>query len=123
MILAVAGDPLYSLAELVKGNEERNRQLGESFREARRETVVIVLAWLAFLIWTGFVCGFGSQLKQGEEVVIAFGMPRWVFLGVVFPWLAACGFTFWFSIFYMKDTDLDPDREREANGEEDGEGQ
>ena len=121
MILAVAGDPLYSLAELVKSNEERNRQLGESFRQARRETAVIVLAWLAFLIWTGFVCGFGSHLKPGEEIVTAFGMPRWVFQGVVLPWIAACGFTFWFSMFYMKDTDLDPDREREANGEENGE--
>ena len=121
MILAVAGDPRYSLAELVKSNEERNRQLGESFRQARRETVVIVLGWLAFLIWTGFVCGFGSQLKPGEEIVTAFGMPRWVFQGVVLPWIAACGFTFWFSMFYMKDTDLDPDCEREANEEENGE--
>ena len=39
-----------------------------------------------------------------------YGMPRWAFFGVVLPWIAACGFTFWFSIFGMKDTPLDPDR-------------
>ena len=102
--------------------EDRNRKLGESFRQSRRETLVIIGAWLVFLIWTGLVCGFGSRLDPNQPVATVLGMPRWVLLGVVLPWIAACGFTFWFSMFYMKDTDLDPDRECEANGEEDGQG-
>lgn len=120
MILAVARDPLYFLTELVDENEERNRKLGESFRQARRETMVIVLAWLVFLIWTAMVCGSAPDLARGEIVATVLGMPRWVFFGVMLPWLAACGFTFWFSMFYMKDTDLDPDRDSPESETEPG---
>ena len=89
--------------------EDRNRRLGESFRQASRETVVIVIAWLVFLSWTGLVCGLGSRLEPDKVVETVYGIPRWAFFGVILPWITACGFTFWFSMFYMKDTDLDPD--------------
>ncbi|MFP6878814.1 MAG: YhdT family protein [Roseibacillus sp.] len=112
MILAAHVHPLYSLQQSVSEEEDRNRKLGESFRQSRRETLVIIGAWLVFLIWTGLVCGFGSRLDPNQPVTTVLGMPRWVFLGVVLPWIAACGFTFWFSMIFMKDTDLDPDRER-----------
>jgi len=95
----------------VNRNEDRNRKLGDSFRQSRREMFVIVGAWLVFLIWTGLVCAFGSGLDPDEPVKTLLGMPRWVFLGVVLPWIAACCFTLWFSMFYMKDTDLDPDQD------------
>ena len=94
--------------------EQRNRALGESFRQAGRESVVILIGWLFFLIWTGTVCVFGSGEGSGENVPTTLGLPRWVFFGVALPWVAACGFTFWFTMFYMKDTDLDPDRAREG---------
>ena len=95
----------------VNQRDRRNEELGRSFRQARRESLVICGAWLVFLIWTGLVCGLGSRLDSGEPVKTVVGMPRWVFFGVVIPWILACGFTFWFSMFFMKDTDLDPDRE------------
>lgn len=101
-----------------KHREQRNRELGESFRQARRETIVICVAWLVFLGWTGLVCGIGGRIESGEPIETVAGMPRWVFFGVVLPWLAACLFTFWFSMFFMKDTDLDPDRERDEHGEQ-----
>lgn len=94
--------------------EERNRKLGESFRQSRREMVVIVGAWLVFLIWTGLVCGVGARHAPGEPVETVLGMPRWAFFGVVLPWGAACVFTLWFSMVFMKDTDLDPDRDEET---------
>ena len=96
--------------------EDRNRRLGESFRQASRETVVIVIAWLVFMAWTAVACSLGWSGEKGEEVVTVMGMPRWVFLGVALPWIAACGFTLWFTMFFMKDTDLDPDRSEEEEG-------
>ncbi len=73
--------------------------------------VVIVGAWLVFLIWTGLVCGIGARLDPENRVATVFGMPRWAFFGVVLPWGVACVFTLWFSMIFMKDTDLDPDRD------------
>ena len=72
---------------------------------------MILGAWVVFLVWTGVVCGFGARLDPDQPVQTFFGMPRWVFFGVVLPWLAACGFTCWFATGCMKDTELDPDRE------------
>lgn len=95
--------------------DERNKQLGESFRQSRRETVVICMAWAVFLAWTGIGCGLGSHQEGDEPVRTILGMPRWVFFGVVLPWLAACAFTVWFSMVYMQDTDLDPDRSGREN--------
>lgn len=70
------------------------------------------MAWLVFMVWTGIACSLGWKHESGEEIATILGMPRWVFFGVILPWLAACGFTGWFSMCYMKDTDLDPDRDR-----------
>jgi hypothetical protein len=96
----------------VSPTEERNRQLGESFRQSRREMFVILVAWLVFAAWTGLVCGIGSRLDLEEPMRMTMGMPSWVFFGVVVPWLAACLFTFWLAGRFMKDTELDPDRDR-----------
>ena len=100
----------------VNQREQRNRKLGESFRQASRESVVIVLGWLVFLIWTATVCASGGGETDGERIATLMGLPRWVVFGVALPWLAACGFTFLFTMFYMKDTDLDPDGGVESGG-------
>lgn len=97
----------------MRSEEDRNKRLGESFRQSSRETVVIVIGWLVFLIWTATVCSLGWDGENEKEVVTVMGLPRWVFFGVVLPWIAACGFTFWFTMFFMEDTDLDPDRSEE----------
>ena len=73
-------------------DETRNRRLGASFRQTSRETVVILVAWLAFLSWTGLVCGLAGRLEAGKTVETLYGMPRWAFFGVVLPWIAACGY-------------------------------
>jgi hypothetical protein len=91
--------------------EQRNKELGESFRQSSRETLVIIGAWVVFMVWTAIACARGARPGPDGEYATAFGMPRWVFFGVVLPWVAAVIFTLWFSMFHMKDTDLNPDRE------------
>jgi hypothetical protein len=101
----------------MNANETRDKELGASFRQSRCETLVILAGWIVLLLWTGLACGIGSRLDPEEPVATLLGMPRWVFLGVILPWLAACGFTFWFALCFMADTDLDPDRERSEEAE------
>ena len=96
--------------------EERNKRLGESYRQSTRETLVIIGAWAFFMAWTAIACSLGW--KEGEEVETLFGLPRWVFFGVILPWIAACGFTWWFTMCFMKDTDLNPDSEGEGEPED-----
>ncbi|MFT5465016.1 MAG: hypothetical protein ACI8UO_000102 [Verrucomicrobiales bacterium] len=88
-------------------------ELGESFRQTRREMFVMLGGWLVFFLWTG-ICGWlFSQFKAGEEVPLLFGMPKWAFIGVVLPWIAANVFIFWFAGRFMKDTNLGPGSEEQ----------
>lgn len=82
--------------------------LADSFRQSRREMAVMLGTWLAFFLWTGIACTLLAYWEPGEPVARLFGMPRWAFVGVALPWLAANGFIAWFALRFMKDTDLDP---------------
>jgi hypothetical protein len=86
-------------------------------RNARREGLLIMLVWLATLVWSvgaGYYLGY--NLKP-EEIRLILGMPAWVFWSVVLPWIVCLVFSVWFCFFYMADDDLgqDPD-EGEGHG-------
>ena len=82
-----------------------------------RETAVLIVVFLLFLAWsigTCFVMGYGQVPGTQPETV--WGMPSWVFWGVLVPWMAANLFTFWFSMCYMAD---DPLGEAGSSAEDD----
>ena len=76
------------------------------FLNARREAVIILIAWAVCLIWTvGYSALAGYEAAPGQ-VSIILGMPGWVFWGVLVPWMAATVFSVWFSLVYIADDDL-----------------
>jgi len=80
--------------------------LGDSFRQSRRELFFILGTWVVFATWisvSGALTAF--ELPSGE-VKTLLGMPRWVFISVALPWVAANGVIFYFALSFMKDTDL-----------------
>lgn len=77
------------------------------FLHARRETIVLLIAFFVFLVWTigvSYSMGYGQTEAETRRTVL--GIPAWAFWGVVVPWLAADIFTFWFCLFYMEDDPL-----------------
>jgi hypothetical protein len=65
------------------------------------------------LIWAVPVCyftGYDSNIDPAKLETL-WGIPKWVFWGLVVPWLAADVFTVWLCFFYMKDDDLGEDHE------------
>ncbi len=94
-------------------------QLGQSFRQARRELRLQLCAWTAFAIWVVAVSGWMAPAAESAEVPTALGMPSWVVWGVALPWLTAFCFTVWFATFFMKDTELVDDFSDEFIGEAD----
>lgn len=91
-------------------NEQESKELGESFRQSLREFRVMVGIWGGFAVWT-VVCNSIFAGKGGEEaeVAILFGMPMWVVIGVVLPWVCAVSATIWFALCFMEDTPLEPE--------------
>jgi len=78
------------------------------FVRSRREALVILCFWLAGLLWVVTFCyltGYPERFDP-ETFRTVWGIPAWLFWGLVVPWLVADGFTVWFCFWYMKDADL-----------------
>lgn len=77
------------------------------FIHARREAIVLLIAFAVFFTWSvgvSYFLGYGLTSEEAARSVL--GIPHWVFWGVAAPWLAANVFTFWFCLFYMADDPL-----------------
>ena len=88
-------------------------ELGESFRQSKREFWVMVGIWAFFAIWTVSYNGFFADGESEGEPDILFGMPSWVIMGVAVPWVLAVSATIWFAMCFMKDTDLRDEEDSE----------
>lgn len=87
-------------------HDSEDRQDDPVFLSARKEAIVAVVAWLIAGIYTvGYCYGWGYDLDP-QQTATMFGMPRWVVLGVIAPWIVSMGFGVWFSMFFIKDEDL-----------------
>ena len=102
-----------------RGTSSPNReQLDPVVVHARREAVVILVAFAACLVWSvgwSYLAGHGEPDERSLATVL--GMPGWVFWGVLLPWLAADLFGLWFCFFFLAD---DPLGETEEEPEEAG---
>jgi hypothetical protein len=80
-------------------------------RNARREGLVILIAWAVALTWSvggGYVFGYR---RDPATIGTVLGVPDWVFWCVVLPW-GMCGlFAAWFCFRFMADDDLGRDRD------------
>lgn len=77
------------------------------FLNSRREAVIIFCVWLAALLWAVPYCylnGYGTVAPG--ELKTTWGIPTWLFWGILAPWIVADVVTTWFCFFYMKDDDL-----------------
>jgi len=92
---------------------QKPEELGESFRQSKREFWVMVGIWTFFAIWTVSYNGFFADGGSESDPEILFGMPRWVVIGVVVPWILAVSATIWFAMAFMKDTPLGDEEETE----------
>jgi hypothetical protein len=91
---------------LTDQSQNREQRL---LRNARREGLLIMLVWLAALVWSvgsGYYFGY----DRTREIHLILGMPDWVFWSVVLPWGVCLLFSSWFCFFYMADDDLGEDR-------------
>ena len=74
-----------------------------SFLRSRKEALWILIAFGFFLAWTvGYSCytGYG---EGSEPLRTVFGLPGWVFWGVLVPWAASLLFSIGFALLTMVD--------------------
>lgn len=82
-----------------------------TFLHTRHEALIIFAVWLLALIWVVPYCYFHGYGIDTANLKTVWGVPSWVFWGIVAPWLVANFFTFWFCFFSMADDDLGEEAE------------
>ena len=85
-------------------------------RSARREAIVVFITWLCAMTYTVTYCyhyGYGRSL---DDLKFVFGIPDWVFWGIVVPWGVCSIVAYWFSYRFMRDEDLGKELEESDDG-------
>jgi hypothetical protein len=83
-------------------------------KNSRREAAIIGLVWLAATVYSCTYSYLFGYIRPGHalgpaDVRPVFGVPSWVFWGILAPWAVCALFSFWFAGFYMADDDLGSD--------------
>lgn len=91
-------------------------------RNARREAIIIGLAWFAAMAYCCTYSYLFGYIREGrplgpDDVRPIFGMPSWFFWGIMVPWAACSLFAFWFAGFFMADDDLGEDHTHDLEEE------
>ena len=81
-------------------------ELGESFRQSRRELTFQLITWTVFASWVVGYCANTAFEAESETVVTTLGMPSWIVWGIAVPWLVAFAVTVVFAGWFMQDTAL-----------------
>lgn len=89
---------------------------------AKREAVIIGLAWLAATAYSCIYCYLFGYTRpdrplEPEDIKPVLGVPAWFFWGVLAPWSVCAAFTLWFAGWYMADDDLGKDHTRELESD------
>lgn len=99
------------------------------YRNSRREAIIVGVVWFLATAWTvGYCYLHGYQHDEGSWVVQQgwaaardsenfrqfFGVPDWVAIGIVLPWLLCTTVTVAFCALVMKDDDLGVEGDEEA---------
>jgi len=103
-----------------------NDPAAQTFRNACREARVVVVVWLAALIWTVGYCYLNGYSHDPEGWLvrwgiadaepaairqITYGMPTWVCWGILAPAVCCSIFTFLFGLLAMRDDPLGVENE------------
>ena len=91
----------------MQGNRSNpSSTLDPVFLHSRREAIIIFLVWVVALLWAVPYCYTTGYNIDANELPLVYGVPAWVFGGIVMPWLLANIFTIVFCLRYMTDDDL-----------------
>jgi hypothetical protein len=72
--------------------------------------MLIMVVWTVCLLWSTSVALVAGYGRDAADIGLIWGIPDWVFWGVVLPWGLCLVFSVWFCFGYVADDDLGQDR-------------
>ena len=91
--------------------QDSHEQYDPVYLHARREAVLILVAWAVCMAWTVTYSYLFGYHVDPDSFSITLGIPTWILWGVVAPWIGATAFSCWFALCYMVDDDLGAEAE------------
>jgi len=83
-----------------------NPSTADEVRHARREAIFTGLLWCAAAAYTIGYCAVFGYGRSAKDLQFVFGIPDWVFWGIVTPWTVCLIIGVWFSYYFMTDEEL-----------------
>lgn len=98
--------------------ETASRPQGEDpvVRHARTEALVTAAAFIVALVWTMCYCAKYGYNRSLDELKFVWGLPDWIFWGLVVPWSSCILFSIFFGAFFVKDDHLGDEPPPEEEG-------
>lgn len=84
-------------------------------RTARREALLVVGLWLTALIYSVTTCYLLGYNRPVSELKLVLGFPKWVFWGVVVPWVLCAALSWVFGMVFVHDGHLGEELPEEAD--------
>jgi hypothetical protein len=78
---------------------------------ARREALIVVVVWFLAMIYSVSTCYWLGYNRSISELKLVFGMPEWVFWGILVPWSVCTVFSWIFGRLFIQDGHLGEDLE------------
>jgi len=72
-------------------------------RDARREALLTLLAFIAAITYTVSYCSVYGYDRPAESLSFVLGFPDWVFWGILAPWAVCVVFGFVMAFVVMRD--------------------
>lgn len=73
---------------------------------SKREALFAAALWLAAVVYTVGYCAWRGYDRTAEDLTFVFGIPDWVFWGIVAPWTFCTVVSIWFALRVMRDDPL-----------------
>jgi hypothetical protein len=110
-----------------KSSVDETERLDPAFLRARREMWVVLALFGLALTWTiGFCYALGYDSMEGvadgvvpvgQGVPVVWGLPVWVFVGIVLPWLIIDLVAVWFCFYFLTDDGAQEEESEREVGE------
>jgi hypothetical protein len=91
------------------------------YRHSRREAIIVLIVWALALVWSVGYCYLNGYQHESDSPLVEWGLvtertaedlthiagiPDWVLIGILLPWVVCTLLTIGFALFGMTDDDL-----------------
>ena len=75
---------------------------------------ILLLLWVVAMTWSISWCYRHGYHRDPATLTFVWGIPDWVFWGIVLPWAICVGLSWLFARFFVRAEELGAEREEEG---------